>query len=147
MREKNQVVLPLDLGIRIPEGDFVFKVAEICESLDYTELFNTYLRSWRKVNSITMFELLVFGYMERKFSSYAIEKACRTDIRFMWLLAGEPAPSVATIKRFQSEKLSEAIEGLFYQFVNKLYEIGEIKFKNLFVDGTKIEAYKGFWHF
>ena len=36
MREKNQVVLPLDLGICIPEGDFVFKVAEICESLDYS---------------------------------------------------------------------------------------------------------------
>ena len=141
MREKNQVVLPLDLGICIPEGDFVFKVAEICESLDYTELFNTYLRNWRKVNPITMFELLVFGYIERKFSSYAIEKACRTDIRFMWLLEGEPTPSVATIKRFQNEKLSEAIEGLFYQFVNKLHEMGEIKFKNLFVDGTKIEAY------
>ena len=31
MREKNQVVFPLDLEIRIPEGDFVFKVAEICE--------------------------------------------------------------------------------------------------------------------
>ena len=141
MRDKNQVVLPLDLGICIPEGDFVFKLAEICESLDYSELFNTYLRSWRKVNPITMFELLVFGYMERKFSSYAIEKACHTDIRFMWLLAGEPTPSVATIKRFQSEKLSEAIEGLFYQFVEKLYEMGEVKFKNLFVDGTKIEAY------
>ena len=44
MKDKNQVVLPLDLGICIPEGDFVFKVAEICESLDYTELFNTYCR-------------------------------------------------------------------------------------------------------
>ena len=54
MREKNQVVLPLDLGICIPEGDFVLKVAEICESLDYTELFNTYLRNWRKVNPITL---------------------------------------------------------------------------------------------
>ena len=141
MREKNQVVLPLDLGISIPEGDFVFKVAEICESLDYNELFNTYVRNWRKVNPITMFELMVFGYIERKFSSYAIKKACCTDIRFMWLLNGEPVPSVATIKRFQDQKLSEAIEGLFYQFVNKLYEMGEVKYKNLFVDGTKIEAY------
>ena len=59
----------------------------------------------------------------------------------MWLLNGEPAPSQATISRFEDEKLSEAIEGLFYQFVEKLYEMGEIKFKNLFVDGTKIEAY------
>ena len=47
--------MPLDLGICIPEGDFVFKVAEICESLDYTKLFNTYPRSWRKVNPVTMF--------------------------------------------------------------------------------------------
>ena len=42
---------------------------------------------------------------------------------------------------FMREHLAEAIEGLFYQFVEKLYEIGEIKFRNLFVDGTKIEAY------
>ena len=32
MRDKNQVVLPLDLGICIPEGDFVFEVAEIIHS-------------------------------------------------------------------------------------------------------------------
>ena len=141
MREKNQVVLPLDLGICIPEGDFVFKVAEICESLDYTELFNTYLRAWRKVNPITMFEILVFAYMNRKFSSRDIENLCKTDIRFMWLLNGEPAPSDSTITRFQRGHLAEAIEGLFYQFVEKLYEMEEIKFKNLFVDGTKLEAY------
>ncbi len=141
MREKNQVVLPLDLGICIPEGDFVFKVAEICENLDYTELFNTYLRVWRKVNPITMFEILVFAYMNRKFSSREIESSCKTDIRFMWLLNGEPAPSASTLVRFQRGHLGEAIEGLFYQFVEKLYEMGEVKFKNLFVDGTKIEAY------
>lgn len=141
MRAKNQVVLPLDLGICIPEGDFVFKVAEICESLDYTELLNTYLRGWRKVNPVTMFEVIVFGYMEQLYSGRDISKACKTDIRFMWLLNGEPAPSHATISRFQDERLSKAMEGLFYQFVEKLYEMGEVKFKNLFVDGTKIEAY------
>ena len=141
MRDKNQVVLPINLEICIPKGDFVFKVAEICESLDYTELFNTYLRAWRKVNPITMFEILVFAYMNRKFSSREIESLCNTDIRFMWLLNGEPAPSDSTITRFQRGHLAEAIEGLFYQFVEKLYEIGEVKFKNLFVDGTKIEAY------
>ena len=140
MRDKSQVVLPINIEIKISKEDEVFKVAEICETLDYTELFKSYVRHWRKINPITMFELLVLGYMERKFSSYAIEKACRTDIRFMWLLQDEPVPSVATIKRFQSEKLKNAIEGLFYQFVEKLYEMGEVKFKNLFVDGTKIEA-------
>lgn len=141
MRDRNQVVFPLNLEIRIPKDDFVFKVAEICESLDYTELFGTYVRVWRKVNPITLFEILVFAYINRIFSSREIETACKTDIRFMWLLNGEPAPSDSMITRFTRGHLGEAIEGLFYQFVEKLYEMGEVKFRNLFVDGTKIEAY------
>ena len=141
MRDRNQVVLPINLQICIPKEDFVFKVAEICEILDYSELWKTYVRVWRKVNPVTMFEILIFAYMNRIYSSREIEKACKTDIRFMWLLNGEPAPSDSTIARFMRGHLAEAIEGLFYQFVEKLYEIGEIKFRNLFVDGTKIEAY------
>ena len=138
MREKNQVVLPIDLGICIPKGDFVFKLVEICEELDYTKLFDTYLRSWRKVNPITLFEIMVFAYMEGIYSARAIEKACKTDIRFMWILQGERAPSRGTISRFQNERLTEVIEDLFYQLVMKLYELNEIGFKNIFVDGTKI---------
>ena len=141
MREKSQVILPLDLGICIPEGDFVFKVVEICERLDYTELWATYVRAWRKVNPVTMFEILIFAYMNGIFSSREIEQACKTDIRFMWLLNGEPAPSDSTITRFMRGHLAEVIEDLHYQFIEILYEMEEIKFKNLFVDGTKIEAY------
>ena len=141
MKDRNQVVLPINLEIKLPKDDFVYKVAEICDELDYTELLNTYVRTWRKVNPITLFEIIVFAYMEHMYSGRDIEKACRTDIRFMWLLDGEPAPSHATISRFQDERLSNVIEGLFYQFVEKLYELGEVKYKNLFVDGTKIEAY------
>ncbi len=61
MRDRNQVVIPLNLEICIPKHDFVFKVAEICEELDYTELFGTYVKAWRKVNPITLFEILVFA--------------------------------------------------------------------------------------
>lgn len=60
MRDKNQVVLPIDLEICIPKEDFIFKAAEIYESLDHSELYATYVRAWRKVNPITMFEILVF---------------------------------------------------------------------------------------
>ncbi len=140
MREKNQVVLPLNLGISIPKEDNVFKLVEICEQLDYTKLFATYMRNWRILNPITLFEIMVFAYMNGIYSARAIEKACRTDIRFMWILQGEQAPSRGTITRFQNERLTEVIEDLFYQLVTKLYELGELKFKNIFVDGTKIEA-------
>lgn len=88
--------MPLDLGICIPERDFVFKEAELCGGLDCTELFNI----WKKVNPITMFEIFVFGYVECKFLSYEIEKSYRTEIRFIGLLEGETTPSISTIKRF-----------------------------------------------
>ena len=108
MRSVCQVVLPLELGTKIPEGDFVFKLAEICESLDYTELINMYLRNWRKVNPVTMFELIVYGYMKHLYSGRDIAEACRTDTRFMWLLDGEPAPrdnytdvTLSTYKKFR----------------------------------------------
>ena len=65
MRNRRQVVLPINLEIKIPKDDFVYKVAEICDELDYTELFNTYVRTCRKVNPITIFEIIVFAYMER----------------------------------------------------------------------------------
>ena len=137
---RSQVVLPLDLGIKIPDNDPVRKVVEICEELDYTELRNEYLRKRRKHNPETLFMLLVFGYMCRLYSAREIENACRTDIRFMWILQDEPVPDHSTIARFQNERLTPAIEDLFYQLTEKLIEMGEISYRNVFVDGTKMEA-------
>ena len=140
MLNKSQLVLPINLEMKIPKSDFVFKMLEKCSELDYTKLLDTYARKWRKVNPITIFELIVYGYMTEKYSSREIENACRTDIRFMYILGSEPVPDHTTISRFQNERLTEVIEDLFYQLVMKLYELKEVKFKNIFVDGTKIEA-------
>jgi transposase len=42
----------------------------------------------------------------------------------MWILQGEPVPDHTTIARFQSKKLEDVVENLFYQFVEKLHEMG-----------------------
>ena len=44
------------------------------------------------------------------------------------------------IARFQNERLTDVIEDLFVQLIMKLHKLGEIKFNNIFIDGTKIEA-------
>lgn len=87
-----------------------------------------------------MFEILVFAYMNGIYSSRDIESACRHDIRFMWILQNELPPDHSTIARFQNERLTGIIEALFYQLTEKLYELGELSYKNIFIDGTKIEA-------
>ena len=140
MRNRNQVVMPLDLGIKINEKDPVRKLVEICDELDYADLYAAYLRHWRKIDPCTMFELLVFAYMNGIYSSRDIESACRHDIRFMWILQNEPVPDHTTIARFQNERLTGVMEELFYQLTEKLYQMGELSYRHIFVDGTKIEA-------
>lgn len=63
MRNRNQLVLPLNLEIKIERNDPVRKLAEICDELDYAKLYDAYLRSWRKIDPAVMFEILVFAYM------------------------------------------------------------------------------------
>ena len=61
-------------------------------------------------------------------------------MNFRWLLQGQKAPSHNTIARFKSSRMKYCLEDLFNQLVLKLNEKDEIKFENLFIDGTKIEA-------
>lgn len=50
------------------------------------------------------------------------------------------APDHSTIARFQNEKLVPVIEDLFYQLIERLVDMNEVSYTNVFVDGTKIEA-------
>ena len=68
-RDRNQVVLPLNLEKRIPENDPVFKLVEICDQLDYRRLYKEYVRVWRKTNPATLFIILVYAYMKGFYSS------------------------------------------------------------------------------
>jgi len=43
MRSICQVVLPLDLGIKISEEDPVRKLVEICDGLNYKKLYSEYI--------------------------------------------------------------------------------------------------------
>ena len=106
---RNQLFLPINYEVLIDENDPVWKVVEICDTLNYTRLYDEYLRHWRSIDPVVMFEILVFAYMNRIYSSRAIEQACKTDIRFMWLLQGQSAPDHATIARFQNERLTDVI--------------------------------------
>ena len=141
MKERgNQVVLPLNVARIIDEDDPVFKVAELLGDLDYRKPRATYRRHWRSISPEIMFSVIVFANMKGIYSSRGIEEACKTNIRFMWLLQYHKAPDHTTISRFLENNMSGCAEDLFYQLVEKLSDMDEIGFEALFVDGTKIEA-------
>jgi len=136
-----QLVLPLNTEILIAADDSVRLLSKVLEGLDYSKLKQAYSQVGRPpISPRILFKVMVYAYMNNIFSSRKIEKACKRDINFMWLLGGEKAPDHNTIARFRTERLTESVEDLFCQFVKALNEIGEINFKNIFIDGTKIEA-------
>lgn len=137
-----QLKLPLELGGLIPEDDSVRLLSHELEELDYTKLYLAYSAKGRNpaVDPKTMFKILIYAYSQTIYSSRKIEKACRRDINFMWLLAGQKAPDHSTIARFRTGFLADACEDLFYQFVWKLFERRFVSGETLFIDGTKLEA-------
>jgi transposase len=137
-----QLALPFDTDILIPADDSVRLLNRVMEELDYTQLYAAYSRHGENpaVHPKNLFKVLVYGYMNNHYSSRALETACRRDINFLWLLQGQKGPDHNTIARFRSERLTGVVEDLFRQLVLKLHDLGQIRFENLFVDGTKIEA-------
>lgn len=137
-----QLSLPMDLGDLIQADDSVRLLSKILEGLDYRNLMQAYSHKGRSpaVTPKNMFKILIYAYMNRIFSSRDIEKHCKRDINFMWLLNREKAPDHNTIARFRTGRLSGVLDDLFYQFIFKLEELGELDFTNIFIDGTKIEA-------
>ena len=137
-----QIGFPIQTPFIPREDDPVRLLFEVTEGLDYTELYNTYSTLGRNpaIDPAILFRILIYGYMNKLYSSRDIERACNRDINFMWLLHGQKAPDHNTIARFRSERLEECIDNLFNQLIIRLGEMQEIRFENIFIDGTKIEA-------
>jgi len=137
-----QLSLPINTECLIPVDDSVRLIDQVLEELDYRELYLTYSSEGRNpaVSPKTLFKIMVYAYSQHIYSSREIEKACRLNLAFMFLLKGEKVPDHNTISRFRKQHLTPCIEGLLTQLVNLLSDAGEISFENLFIDGTKIEA-------
>ena len=140
--EPYQLVLPLNLEGLVPDDDSVRLLSHELEELDYSLLYQAYSAKGRNpaVDPKTMFKLLTYAYSQNIYSSRKIETACRRDINFMWLLAGQKAPDHSTIARFRTGFLADACENLFYQMVKRLAEAGVLSKETVFIDGTKLEA-------
>ncbi|MBP5653856.1 MAG: transposase, partial [Lachnospiraceae bacterium] len=134
-----QIKLPLNLELSIPADDPVRLVSAFVEEMDLTELYATYDRIRKnQASPRQMLKIVVYAAMNRIYSSRDIEKSCRRDINFMYLLEGFPAPDHATIARFISIHLSACAKELMAKTDGILLDIGEISGENIFIDGTKI---------
>ena len=136
-----QLKLPLNVECMIPNDDSVRLLGQIVEEMNLSELYKTYSRLRKKQASPRkLLKIMLYAYMNSNYSTRKIERACKRDINYMYLLEGSPAPDYTTIARFRSIHFAPVSENLLAQFTQMLAENKEISMKNLFIDGTKLEA-------
>lgn len=136
-----QLKLPLNVEVLIPEDDSVRLLSQFVEEMDLGKLYETYSRI--RENQATPRELLkivIYGYMNGIYSSRPLETACKRDVNYMYLLNGKNAPDHTTIARFKSLHFALVSKEMLAEVTNKLFSLGEVSGKTIFIDGTKIEA-------
>ena len=142
--------LPMNLEIIIPSDEPVRLLNAVLEEMDYRRLTATYSRIGRiEYSPRLLFKVVLYACCRGIYSSREIERACRENVNFMYLLEGQKEPDHNTIARFRSQHLPEAVEDLLQQMVQLLVTHGEISFEEsaVFIDGTKIEANAGRYTF
>ena len=138
---QNQLVLfPYSFEELIPENHPVRIVNDILERINIDPLLKAYSREGNpSYHPGMMLKVMVFAYMNNIYSSRKIEKALRENINFMWL-SNMSIVDHNTVNRFRSNKLEAAFKDIFSQVVLLLADEGLVSLKQVFVDGTKIEA-------
>jgi hypothetical protein len=83
--------------------------------------------------------VVIYSYLRNIYSSRKIEQALQENVHFMWL-SGQSKPDHNTINDFRGKRLKGKFKNIFNQVVGLLAEQGVLSLKELYVDGTKIEA-------
>ena len=86
-----------------------------------------------------LLKVIIYAYLRNMYSSRKIEQALQENIHFMWL-SGQSKPDHNTINDFRGKRLKGKFKNIFNQVVLLLADQGVLSLKELFVDGTKIEA-------
>ena len=138
-----QLKLPVDFEKIIEIDDPVYSFNEVMDHIDLQKYF--VVKDYRKgrpgYDRVKLLKIALFAFMEHGYCSVRfIRKLCKTDIRFMWLLDDEEAPSHMTIQNFIHDELSVSLEEIFNDINSYIFEKESVDLQHVYIDGTKIEA-------
>jgi transposase/uncharacterized FlaG/YvyC family protein len=136
-------LLPPTLGELIPEAHICRLVSDAIDGMDLDPILNTYEGGGSSTyHPRMMLKALVYGYVDKRYSSRDIEKALKENICFMWL-CGMQQPDHNTLNRFRNSQLKQTVKDVFAQILAMLVEQGYVRLEEYYVDGTKIESVAG----
>jgi transposase len=138
---QNQIsLLPPSMEEMIEEKHPVRIVNAVIEQINIKPLEKQYKGGGASSYSPRMLlKVLVYSYLRNIYSSRKMEEMTKENIHMMWL-SGMSKPDHHTINRFRSERLKDVLREIFSQVVMLLVEAGQLSLKELYIDGTKLEA-------
>jgi transposase len=138
--QHQQWLLPPSLEELIPEGHIVRLVSRAIDGMKLEPLLNAYDGGGASnYHPRMLLKVLVYGYIDRLYSSRRIAKAVSENINFMWL-SGMQTPDHNTINRFRKGQLKQTVKAVFAEVLLLLIEEGLVRLEDYHVDGTKIES-------
>src|SRR5580658_1148012 len=115
-------------------------VGAVLDKIDISALLQQYKPGGTSIYHPRMLlKALVYAYINNIYSSRKIEEALQESMYFMWL-TGMSKPDHNTINRFRGQRLQKTLQPIFTQVVLLLCEEGLLSLRDLYTDGTKIEA-------
>ena len=138
-----QLRLPLDLERIIDISDPVYTFSEVVDHIDLNKFLSGKGGKIGRPRCETdkMLKVILFAFMEHGYVSLRrLEKLCKTDIRYMWILDGMPAPSFMTFGNFINNDLSSSIDSIFKAVNEYIFKEDHVDLEHVYIDGTKIIA-------
>ena len=134
------LLIPQSWEEKIRDGHPVRIVDQVVDQLNLAKLFSSYKGGGTTSHNPKMLlKAIIYAYIRNIYSSRKIEDAIKSDIHFIWL-CGNCEPDHNTINRFRTEKAAPVLKDIFKQIVLLLAQEGLVSLKEMYVDGTKIEA-------
>ena len=138
--QRQAMLLPPSLDELIAANHPVRVVDDVLSKIDIEPLVRQYKTGGAgSYHPGMLLKVLVYAYINNIYSSRKIEEALQQNIHFMWL-SGMSTPDHNTINRFRGERLKAPLKKIFVQVVHLLAAEGLLSLRELYTDGTKIEA-------
>ena len=133
-------LLPPSYDDLVPKNHPVRIVNIIVDRLDISALEKGYKGGGTSsYHPRMLLKVIIYAYLRNLYSSRKIEQALQENVHFMWL-SGQSKPDHNTINDFRGKRLKGELKKIFNQVVLLLASEGIINIKDIYVDGTKIEA-------
>ena len=131
-----QLKLPIEIEKKIDFSDPIYSFCEIVDKIDLSEFIvvKGYKTGRPRFSYTKLFKIILFSFMENGYVSLReIEKSCKTDIRYMWILNNMKAPSFVTIWNFIRENLTTSIELIFTQINKIIFEKENVDLEHTYI--------------